>query len=568
VVKSLGFILSYLATAQARRSVRILGWMLALLVVIVAVYSTVFHEIMEREGQSHSWPTAVYWTLVTMSTLGFGDITFESDLGRMFSVVVLLSGSAFILVLLPFTFIQFVFVPWMESSQRARAPRRLPRETSGHVLLTGLGAIEEALIRRLDLAGIPYTTIVADVDEALRLHDDGFRVMVGSLDDPDTFRAARVERAALVAATQGDTTNTNSAFTVREISESVRIVATANSSASLDILELAGCDCVLQLGEMLGTALARRVLAPGGRSQVIGEFSGLLIAEAAAPKALVGRPLVDSGLRQRTGLTVGGVWKRGQIEVARPSTVLTPESVLILAGSREQLGTYDELFGVDQELGGRIIIIGGGRVGRAAGRALEAAGLDYRIVEQQAERVRDPDRYVVGDAAEIEVLQQAGIDEARAVIITTHDDDVNVYLTIYCRRLRPDMQIIARAKLDRNVSTLHRAGADSVLSYASTGANAIWNVLSADNTLQLAEGLDVFRVPVPRALAGRTLIAARIRETTGCTVVAVARGDRLESNPDVNAPLPNGSDLVLIGDSDSEHRFLSRYRSQSPQRVP
>lgn len=559
-MKSLGFIFGYLSTAQARRSIRIFGWMLGLLVIIVAIYSTMFHELMEREGQRHSWPTAIYWTLVTMSTLGFGDITFESDLGRTFSVLVLLSGSAFILVLLPFTFIQFVFVPWMESTQRARAPRRLPLDIEGHVVLTGIGPIEQALIRRLDRAGIPYATLVSDVDDALRLHDDGYRVMVGELDDPEAFRAAQVGRAALVAATQRDTTNTNIAFTVREISESVGIVATANSEASVDVLELAGCDQVLRLGDMLGSALARRVLAPDGRSHVIGEFADLRIAEARAPGALTGRPLTESGLRKQTGLTVAGLWQRGQLEVARPSTVPTSTSTLILAGSRDQLDAYDKLFGTDHTVEAPVIIIGGGRVGRAAARTLEAAGLDHRIVEQQAERVRDAHRYIVGDAAELQVLEQAGIRASPSAIITTHDDDVNVYLTIYCRRLRPDMQIIARARLDRNVSTLHRAGADAVLSYASTGATAIWNVLSADNTLQLAEGLEVFRVPVPAELVGRTLDQSDVRESTGCTVVAIADGDRFESNPDAELPLPAGTDLVLIGDSDSEHRFLTRYR--------
>ncbi len=438
-MKSLGFILSYLGTAKARRSLKVFGLMLGLFVVIVAVYSTVFHEVMEYEGQRHSWPTAVYWTLVTMSTLGYGDIAFQSDLGRTFSVV----------VLLPFTFIQFVFVPWMESSQRARAPRRVPDDVRGHVLLTGTGPIESALVRRLTRAGIPCTTIVADVDEALKLHDDGHDVMVGELDDPDAFRAAGVERALLVAATQVDTTNTNIAFTVREISESVGIVATANAAASVDILELAGCDHVLQLGEMLGAALARRVLVPDGRSQVIGEFGELLVAEAMAPPSIVGTPLLESGVRQRTGLTVAGVWERGRLHVARPTSVLIASSTLVLAGSREQLDTYDSLFGVDRPGAAPVIIIGGGRVGRAAGRTLGEAGLDHRIVEQQAERVRDPELYVVGDAADIKVLEQAGIHRSPSVMITTHDDDVNVYLTIYCRRLRPDIQIIARARLDR-----------------------------------------------------------------------------------------------------------------------
>jgi voltage-gated potassium channel len=558
-VKSLGFIFSYLATPQARRNVRILAVLLGLLAVIVAVYSTIFHVLMEREGQDHSWPTAVYWTLVTMSTLGFGDLVFESDLGRMFSVVVLLSGSAFILVLLPFTFIQFIFVPWMDARQQARAPRLLPDDLEGHVLLTGIGPIEESLIRRLDRAEITYAAIVSDVDEALRLHDDGYRVMVGALDDPRTFRAARVERAALLAATQSDTANTNIAFTVREITGTVDVVATANSAASVDVLELAGCDRVLQLGEMLGRALAQRVLGPDARTSVIGEFGELLIAEATAPGALTGHPLRDSGLRQRTGLTVAGVWDRGCFEVARPTTTLTPSSILILAGSRAQLDAYDAAFGGSAPALAPVVIIGGGRVGRAAGRALADAGLSYRIIEQRPERVRDPATYVVGDAAELAVLQAAGIREAPTVMVTTHDDDVNVYLTIYCRRLRPDVQIIARARLDRNISTLHRAGADSVLSYASTGANAIWNVLTSDNTLQLAEGLDVFRVPVPPPLAGRTLQESGIRDATGCTVVATVRDGHFESNPGARAPLPSDGDLVLIGDEEAEDRFLSRY---------
>ncbi len=168
---------------------------------------------------------------------------------------------------------------------------------------------------------------------------------------------------------------------------------------------------------------------------------------------------------------------------------------------------------------------------QAAAAALEAAVRDYRIIEQQADRMRDPERYVIGDAADLSVLERAGIRETSSVMITTHDDDVNVYLTIYSRRLRPDVQIIARARLDRNVSTLHRAGADAVLSYSSTGATAVWNVLSHDDILQIAEGLDVFRVPVPAELAGRALRESHIRETTGCTVVAVAANGQLSRIP-------------------------------------
>ena len=61
-----------------------------------------------------------------MSTLGFGDIIFTSDVGRLFSIVVLLSGVVFLLVMLPFLFIRLFYAPWLEARVRTRAPREIP----------------------------------------------------------------------------------------------------------------------------------------------------------------------------------------------------------------------------------------------------------------------------------------------------------------------------------------------------------------------------------------------------------------------------------------------------------
>lgn len=85
-----------------------------MLLFMICLYSILFHYIMEYEGRKFSWLTGVYWTLVTMSTLGFGDITFTTDLGKGFSVIVLLSGIIFLLMMLPFTFIQFIYAPWLD----------------------------------------------------------------------------------------------------------------------------------------------------------------------------------------------------------------------------------------------------------------------------------------------------------------------------------------------------------------------------------------------------------------------------------------------------------------------
>src|SRR5690606_24291648 len=107
-----------------------------LLLALILVYSVIFHYLMAWEGKRYSWITGIYWTLTVMSTLGFGDITFHTDLGRIFSMVVLMSGTLFMLILLPFTFIQFFYAPWMQAQEAARAPRQLAASTEGHVIVT------------------------------------------------------------------------------------------------------------------------------------------------------------------------------------------------------------------------------------------------------------------------------------------------------------------------------------------------------------------------------------------------------------------------------------------------
>ena len=547
--------------AQRRRQLKTVFLLGLVFVGMVAVFSTAFHELMDREGRSYSWATSVYWTLTTMTTLGFGDITFESDAGRIFSIVVLLSGSTFLLVMLPFIFIQFIFTPWMSERERRRTPREAPAAMRDHLLLTATGPVEAALIERAIQADVAYLVIVDDLVEAGHLHDEGTSVMLGALDDPETYRRARVEHAALVVATRNDPTNTNIAFTVREIAPDVDIVASSNNPASVDILEIAGANRVVQLGEILGNAMAARTLGLAGRSNVIGEIAGMSIAEAGAGGSdLVGRSLADAQLRSRLGVGIIGVWNRGRFEIATADTVIGDSTMLLLAGTTEQLAAYDEQYADEANRGRQHkVIIGGGRVGRAAGAAFAAEGISYTIVEQLADRERAGAHYVIGDAADRSVLRAAGIDDASAVLITTHDDDINVYLTRYIRGLRPDIRLVSRARLDRNVTTLYRAGADSVLSYAATGSAVIWNYFRGAETVLVSEGLNVFRSPIPRQLAGKSLADAHVYRRTGCNVVAVDRGGVIEGNPDPRAPLPAEGELVLVATDEAEARFSEEY---------
>ncbi len=552
--------LSTLVTAVRPRNLRSLLRFVAILLGLVCSFALLFQFLMAYEGQHHSIVTGFYWTLSTMSTLGYGDISFTSDAGRLFSIVVLLSGILFMLVLLPFTFIELFYEPWIAARAASRVPRSVPQDMEGHVILTFYGPVANALIVKLKQFNYPYVVILPELADVLRLDDEGINCIYGELNDPETYVRARVEYAALIATTRSDIVNTSVVFTVRGLTTTTPVVATARLDASVAILKLAGCSRVLDLPDLMANALARRALGGKQFSHVIGQIDDLQIAEVdAAQTTLLGMNYQQAQFE--TSVSIIGFWKRGSFVVGQPDSAIEEGTVLVMAGSSSQFREFDARYRAAEQVtqDQPVVIIGGGRVGRATAAALKRRGIDYRIVEQHQDRIGDPEKYVHGSASEKETLLLAGIEQAQTVIITPHDDETNIYLTIYCRLLREDIQIITRATNDQSVSGLHRAGSDIVMSYASMGSNALFNLLQRSDLLMVAEGLDVFKLPVPTELEDKSLSAAEIREQTGCSVIGIDVDGRTHINPSVDTLLQAGSELVLIGTPASEMAFLKRY---------
>lgn len=534
---------------------------MAILLLMITVYTVIFHYIMEYEGQRFSWITGFYWTLTVMSTLGFGDITFTSDLGRAFSVLVLLSGMISLLILLPFTFIQFFYAPWLEAQSRARAPRELPEDFRDHIIITHYNPISRALMKKLEQYDYKYVLLVGELAKALEYHDEGYQVVFGELDDPETYKKMRVEQASMVVTLGTDMVNSNIVNTVRELDEDVTIVSTADSPDSIDLLKMAGCNHVIRMGDMMGRSLSRRTIGQDSRVHVIGRFDKLVIAEAMAYQTpLVGKTLKESKLREQMGINLVGIWERGKFLKPHPDLTIKDESVLIMAGSPEQLRTYDELMAIYRASDKPVIIIGAGRVGRGIAEAFDERGLDYRIIDKNPDRMKGDSRYILGSAEDFKILEEAGIKDAPCVLVTTHDDDMNIYLTIYARRLRPNIQIISRSKLQRNVSTLHRAGADFVLSYATIGANVIFNILERNDIVVIAEGLNVFTIKTPQKLVGKSLGASSIRQQTGCNILSIKKDSEQFINPEPDFEIPASSELVIIGTNEDEVKFMDVFR--------
>lgn len=557
-------LLFFFQNKTAKKNMVLLTKFLSFIFAIIALYSSLFHVLMLYEGREFSWITGLYWTLTVMSTLGFGDITFSTDLGLIFTIAVLGSGIILLLIMLPFTFIQFFYSPWLEAQAKSRTPRGLPEGTSGHIIITSLDPITEKLVAKLRRRNFQYVIVVDELQRASELYDAGYKVIVGEPDDPATYHRLRVKDAALVVATNDDLINTSVAFTVREVCRKVPIVASANDENSLDILQFPGNIHVFQFATMLGHALGNRTNGLGRPVNIVSSFDRLHIAEISAIQtSLGGKSLAEIGMRGKTGVTVVGLWEKGRFAVPQPHTVINSTTLLLLAGTNSQLKRFEDHYatpGRAYSPDAPVLILGGGRVGLAAAETLDEHGISYRIVEKRAMLTTGKGTsFIEGDAADIKVLAKAGIMEARTVIITTHNDAMNIYLTFYCRQLRGEMQIISRATSERSVAKLHMAGADLVMSYASMGANTIINILKSDEISMFTEGLNIFTRLTPVSLVGKNLVESNIREKSGCSVIAIKSAGHLIVGPDPFLPLNGKDDLILIGTTEAEQKFLELF---------
>ena len=550
-----------LKDSDVKKNLRTLLKYLALVATIVVAYSILFHVIMYFvEGREFSWFSGIYWTLTVMSTLGFGDITFESDIGRLYSMIVLLTGIVLLLIVLPFAFLTYFYMPLLESRSKYRVARQVPAGIKDHVILCGFDAIARDLATRLKQEHIPYYVIEQDQEKALERHNKDIPVILGELDNEATYKAAKIQDAKLVLVNRSDTLNTKIILTIRHLVTDIPIVAIASEDESVHVLQLSGADHVLPVKRWLGEQLANRVNAQHAKSHPIGQYEDLLIAELPVHNTpLVSKTIRETDLRRDLGVSIVAIWKKGRLKPARSHERLTDDSVLVIIGSADQLQKVDDQFHDYDVNPNPVLVIGGGRVGAAAAQALSKKGIPVHIIERDPEIAQKVNawcqRVFTGEASDYELLRTAGILEAPSVLLSTNDDTMNIYITSYCRQLNKDLRIVSRISDARNIDIIHRAGADFVLGYATLGSEAVLSISKGQELTVLGEGVTLFITPVPSALEGSSLAESGIGAKTGLSVIAIKVDGQVNTQLSANTLLPTGAEIVMLGNAEMRHSF-------------
>jgi voltage-gated potassium channel len=216
-----------------------------------------------------------------------------------------------------------------------------------------------------------------------------------------------------------------------------------------------------------------------------------------------------------------------------------------------------------------VIVCGWGRVGRAIAEELEAAGVELVAVDRDGARLDELEvPTVLGDATEDRVLEQAGLSRARALVAALDSDAGNLFVTVSARALRPDLFIVARARVDATEEKLRRAGANRVVNPQSIGGariaafvlqphvNEFLDVVMHDRELEFR--LEEVFVAEGAPIAGQSIREAHLRDRTGALVLALRESDgSFTTNPSPDTVIRDGHILIAIGTS-SELEALAR----------
>lgn len=218
--------------------------------------------------------------------------------------------------------------------------------------------------------------------------------------------------------------------------------------------------------------------------------------------------------------------------------------------------------GMIKKLKNQVIICGYGRVGRSTAETLQNSQLEIVVIDSDPERVvlaqEEGLIALEGDASEDEILYDAGLENARSIIVTTREDSLNLFIVLSARTINPNLFIVARANNTANEVKLLRAGADRVVSPYQIGGRHMANIVVRPRvtdffdvvTLEGGEELWIEELTISDGslLAGSSVGEADIRRKTGVTLVAIYRR-QVGGNtvPNAETRLEAGDHLLVLG---------------------
>jgi voltage-gated potassium channel len=308
----------------------------------VALVGTLWYKLVE----GWSWSDAAFMTIITLSTVGYGETHPLGDRGRLFTIALILMGVISIGYLVN-RFTEALIQGYFQEGIRLRQRYRLIDTLNEHYILCGFGRTGRQIALEFKAEGIPFVIVDSQSDQLEAARELGCMAFQGDATLDDTLHNVRIERSiCLVAALPSDAENLYTVLSAKSLNPQIRAIARASTEEAVQKLQRAGADAVISPyisgGRRMAAAALRPqvldfmdgILAGSGRSFYLEEF---LLDSQTCP--IVGQTLREAGLRSQTGALVLGIRRADSTLLVGPTgdTQLLAGDLLICLGTAEQL---------------------------------------------------------------------------------------------------------------------------------------------------------------------------------------------------------------------------------------
>jgi voltage-gated potassium channel len=294
---------------------------------------------------------ALYMTVITITTVGYGEVHQLSKEGRIFTVFLILSGFGGMGYVLGSIAQTFIAGQIRMAFGRRKLEKKVKR-LKNHYVLCGYGRIGSFIAREFAVENVPFVVVEKDPERITLLEEDGFAYVEGDATDDEILISAGVERArCLVAATGSDANNLYITLSTRSLNPPIYILSRAAEETAERKLLSAGANRVVSPYRIGAARMLNAVLRPNvvefvdlvvERKHLELQLEEITVEDASRFK---GKPLRESGIRRELGLIVVAIKKAGGDMIFNPSseTLIEKSDCLIVLGEKKHLGMLGKL---------------------------------------------------------------------------------------------------------------------------------------------------------------------------------------------------------------------------------
>ncbi|NSW83880.1 MAG: potassium channel protein [Syntrophothermus sp.] len=311
-----------------------------IIVIVVGVLGLMYFE---------NWPllTAVWATIVSLSTTGYGDIVPVTIGGRIFMMILIVAGVGVVAYSLG-AIVSITIESQINRMMGRNTMEKTIRALNNHIIICGAGRVGMSVLEIIRGENIPYVLLEQNPETVARLQVEGIVAMAGDASDDEVLLRAGIQRArGIITALSQDPYNVFVTLSARALNPSLHIVARAERQETVDKLKRAGADRVITPAQLAGQRMATAMLKPASVQLVDTLFATHNIeVQIEEINVVPGSPLVNTSIRNinrdDSNVIIVAVIRGDNIIVSpRANTKIEAGDILIAMGSREDLSRLE-----------------------------------------------------------------------------------------------------------------------------------------------------------------------------------------------------------------------------------